>query len=67
MGFEKYWLCLIFVLDLNVDFWTYASDTSGIYQPGSSFVGLSLDVLEDPKRRCAARLVDFSDKRLKFL
>ena len=62
MMFDKHLLGFIFSLVVNFVSMACALDMNGMYQPSSSFVGLSQDFQDVTGRRCAARFVDSFDK-----
>ena len=61
MMFHEYWLSFIFFAGASFVS-PYALNMNGMYQPVSSFVGLSQDFQDVTKRRCAARFVNSFNK-----
>ena len=59
MGVHEYWF--IFFVGLNFASLARALVTDGMYQPGASCLGLSLDVRDATKTRCAVRSVGSFD------
>ena len=65
MGVDEY--CLIFFVGLNFTSLACALVTDGMYQPGASFLRLSLDVRDATKTSCVVRFVDSFDYDIKVL